>query len=117
MQQALSKIFPIYTDYTLAAEDLERVGDVPSKPSEQAKKKAMLYRSVGEFLGECFDADPDFIAKINQEKKIDSLKVGGTVRVPNVPECKIEDVNEVDHIPAHPVVSKRVIKIYTRYPI
>src|ERR1700751_1110116 len=32
MQQALSKIFPIYTDYTLAAEDLQRVGDVPSKP-------------------------------------------------------------------------------------
>jgi peptidoglycan hydrolase-like protein with peptidoglycan-binding domain len=59
MQQELSKIFPIYTDYTLAPEDLERVGDIPSKPSEQAKKKAMLYRSVGEFLGERFHADPD----------------------------------------------------------
>ena len=115
MQQALSKIFPIYTDYTLAAEDLERVGDVPSKPSEQAKKKAMLYRSVGEFLGERFHADPDFIAKLNQDKKIDSLKVGDTVRVPNVPEFKIEDVKEVDHIPAHPAFSKRVIKIDTRY--
>ncbi len=115
MQQALSKIFPIYTDYTLAAEDLEKVGDVPSKPSEQAKKKAMLYRSVGEFLGERFHADPDFIAKLNKDKKIDSLKVGDTVRVPNVPEFKIEDVKEVDHIPAHPEFSKRVIKIDTRY--
>ena len=115
MQQALSKIFPIYTDYTLAAEDLQRVGDVPSKPSEQAKKKAMLYRSVGEFLGERFHADPDFIAKLNKDKKIDLLKVGETVRVPNVPEFKIEDVKEVDHIPAHPEFSKRVIKIDTRY--
>src|ERR1700745_1524990 len=85
MQQELSKIFPIYTDYTLAAEDLLRVGDVPSKPAEQAKKKAMLYRSVGEFLGERFHADPDFIAKLNTDKKIDSLKTGDTVRVPNVP--------------------------------
>jgi lipoprotein-anchoring transpeptidase ErfK/SrfK len=115
MQQALSKIFPIYTDYTLAPEDLEKVGDVPSKPSEQAKKKAMLYRSVGEFLGERFHADPDFIAKLNKDKKIDLLKVGDTVRVPNVPEFKIEDVKEVDHIPAHPEFSKRVIKIDTRY--
>jgi len=115
MQQALSKIFPIYTDYTLAPEDLEKVGDVPSKPSEQAKKKAMLYRSVGEFLGERFHADPDFIAKLNKDKKIDSLKVGDTVRVPNVPEFKIEDLKEVDHIPAHPEFSKRVIKIDTRY--
>ncbi len=115
MQQALSNIFPIYADYTLAPEDLEKVGDVPSKPSEQAKKKAMLYRSVGEFLGERFHADPDFIAKLNKDKKIDSLKVGDTVRVPNVPEFKIEDVKEVDHIPAHPEFSKRVIKIDTRY--
>jgi lipoprotein-anchoring transpeptidase ErfK/SrfK len=115
MQQELSKIFPIYTDYTLIAEDLQRVGDVPSKPSEQAKKKAMPYRSVGEFLGERFHADPDFIVKLNKDKKIDSLKAGDTVRVPNVPEFKIEDVKEVDHIPARPEFSKRVIKIDTRY--
>jgi lipoprotein-anchoring transpeptidase ErfK/SrfK len=115
LQQELSKIFPIYTDYTLTAEDLERVGDVPSKPSEQAKKKAMPYRSVSEFLGERFHADPDFIAKLNKDKKIDSLKAGDTVRVPNVPEFKIEDVKEVDHIPVRPEFSKRVIKIDTRY--
>jgi peptidoglycan hydrolase-like protein with peptidoglycan-binding domain len=115
MQQALSRIFPIYTDYTLTAEDLQKVGDVPSKPSEQAKKKAMLYRSVGEFSGERFHADPDFIAKLNKDKKVDSLNVGDTVRVPNVPEFKIEDVKEADHIPARIEFSKRVIKIDTRY--
>jgi lipoprotein-anchoring transpeptidase ErfK/SrfK len=115
MQQELSKIFPIYKDYTLTAEDVQRVGDVPSKPSEQAKKKAMLYRSVGEFLGERFHSDPEFIAKLNKDKKIDSLKAGDTVRVPNVPEFKIEDVKEVDHIPVRPEFSKRVIKIDTRY--
>jgi lipoprotein-anchoring transpeptidase ErfK/SrfK len=115
MQQALAKIFPIYTDYTLTAEDLQKVGDVPSKPSEQAKKKAMLYRSAGEFLGERFHSDPDFIAKLNKDKKIDSLKAGDTVRVPNVPQFRIEEVKEVDHIPAHPEFSKRVIKIDTRY--
>jgi lipoprotein-anchoring transpeptidase ErfK/SrfK len=115
MQLALSKIFPIYTDYTITAADLQRVGDVPSKPSQQAKKKAMLYRSMGEFLGERFHADPDFIAKLNKDKKIDLLKVGDVVRVPNVPEFKIEDVKEVDHIPVRPELSKRVIKIDTRY--
>jgi lipoprotein-anchoring transpeptidase ErfK/SrfK len=115
MQQALSKIFPIYTDYTLTADDLQKVGDVPSKPSEQAKKKAMLYRSAGEFLGERFHADPDFIAKLNKDKKLDSLKPGDVVRVPNVPEFKIEDVKEVGHIPVRAEFSKRVIKIDTRY--
>jgi lipoprotein-anchoring transpeptidase ErfK/SrfK len=115
MQQALSKIFPIYTDYTLTADDLQKVGDVPSKPSEQAKKKAMLYRSAGEFLGERFHADPDFIAKLNKDKKLDSLKVGDVVRVPNVPEFKIEDVKEVGHIPMRAEFSKRMIKIDTRY--
>jgi len=37
------------------------------------------------------------------------------VRVPNVPQFKIEDVKEVDHFPVRTEFSKRVIKIDTRY--
>jgi hypothetical protein len=90
LQQQLARIFPIYTTYTVTDQDLKQVGNIPYKPAEQAKTKAMLYRSNGEFLGERFHSDPDFIAKLNKDKSLDKLKAGDVVRVPNVPPFKIE---------------------------
>jgi lipoprotein-anchoring transpeptidase ErfK/SrfK len=115
LQSQLSKIFPIYATYTVTDEDLKQVGNIPYKPAEQAKTKAMLYRSMGEFLGERFHSDPNFIAKLNKDKNLDNLKAGDVVRVPNVPPFKIEDVTEQPHIPIRPQFAKRMIRVDTRY--
>jgi lipoprotein-anchoring transpeptidase ErfK/SrfK len=75
----------------------------------------MLYRSMGEFLGERYHSDPNFIAKLNKDKNLDNLKVGDVVRVPNVPPFRIEDVKEQPHIPIRPEFAKRMIRVDTRY--
>jgi lipoprotein-anchoring transpeptidase ErfK/SrfK len=115
LQEELSKIFPIYTTYTLTADDFHYIGQAPTKPSEAAKAKVMPYRSVEEFLGERFHSDEDFIVKLNKDKKFTALKPGETVRVPNVPPFRIEDVKEVGHLPVENALLKRSIKIDTRY--
>src|ERR1700747_1369444 len=117
LQQQLAKIFPIYTTYTITDQDQKEVGNIPYKPAEQAKTKAMLYRSNAEFLGERYHSDPDFIAKLNKDRNLDNLKAGDVVRVPNVPPFKIEDVREQPHIAINPEYAKRTIKVGSRYRI
>src|ERR1700751_866137 len=117
LQQQLAKIFPIYTTYTITDQDQKEFGNIPYKPAEQAKAKAMLYRSNAEFLGERYHSDPDFIAKLNKDKNLDQLKAGDVIRVPNVPPFRIEDVKEQPHIPIRPDYAKRMIKVDTRYPM
>jgi lipoprotein-anchoring transpeptidase ErfK/SrfK len=115
LQKQLERIFPIYTTYELKEDDFKRVGATPFKPKEQAKTKAMLYRSILEFISERFHSGEDFIAKLNSEKKMESLKVGDTVRVPNVPPFQLEIIQEIGNLPMKPEFAKRVIKIDTRY--
>jgi peptidoglycan hydrolase-like protein with peptidoglycan-binding domain len=64
LQQQLEHIFPIYTTYQLTQEDFNRVGNIPYKPKEEAKVKAMLYRSITEFIAERFHSGENFIAKL-----------------------------------------------------
>ena len=52
LQEHLQRIFPIYTTYQLTDDDFKRVGNIPYKPAEEAKVKAMLYRSITEFIAE-----------------------------------------------------------------
>jgi lipoprotein-anchoring transpeptidase ErfK/SrfK len=115
LQKQLERIFPIYTTYQLTDDDFKRVGATPFKPKEQAKTKAMLYRSIGEFIAERFHSGEEFIAKLNSDKKLDGLKVGDTVRVPNVPPFQLETIKEIGNLPLRPEFAKRVIKIDTRY--
>ena len=46
----LDTINPIYTTYTIQEGDLKFVGDSPTLPQEQAKKKYLPYESLLEFL-------------------------------------------------------------------
>ncbi len=116
MQAELEKIFPIYTNYTLTAEDLGRINpSLPYKPSEQAHAKVMSYRSVAEFLGERYHSDGDFITKLNHGMDLEKAKAGDTVRVPNVPPFQIETLREVGNLPVRPDLAKRLVKVDTRY--
>jgi lipoprotein-anchoring transpeptidase ErfK/SrfK len=115
LQQRLQRIFPIYTTYQLTDDDFKRVGNIPYKPAEEAKVKAMLYRSITEFIAERYHSGQNFITRLNQDKNLESLKPGDTVRVPNVPPFQIESLREVGSLPMKPEFTKRLIKIDTRY--
>jgi lipoprotein-anchoring transpeptidase ErfK/SrfK len=115
LQQELQHIFPIYTTYVLTQDDFNRVGNIPYKPKEEAKVKAMLYRSVTEFIAERYHSGENFITKLNGDLKLSVLKPGDTVRVPNVPPFQIESLKEVGSLPNKPEFVKRVIKVDTRY--
>ncbi len=110
----LESIHPIYTTYTVVPEDLSRIGDVPSKPEQQAKLKKMPYPSLLVFLAERFHSDPDFLVKINKGTDMEALKVGDTVFVPNVVPFKIEGVKEVAKLPVVPAFKTRRIHIDTK---
>ena len=110
----LDSIDPIYTTYTIAPEDLNRVGDVPSGPEAQSKLKKLLYPNLLKFVAERYHVDPDFLAKINRGKDVEKLQVGDTIFVPNVPPFKIENVKEIGHLPPVPEFKKRQLQINTK---
>ena len=115
LQKELEHIFPIYTTYELTEEDFRKVGTIPYKPAEEAKVKAMLYRSNAEFIAERYHSGENFITKLNSDKKLELLKAGDTVRVPNVLPFQIESLKEIGSLPIRPELTKRIVKVDTRY--
>ncbi|MBE7496488.1 MAG: murein L,D-transpeptidase [Verrucomicrobiaceae bacterium] len=112
----LSGITELYTTYTIREEDLKFIGDVPSKPSLQSKKKYLPYDSLLEFLTERYHTSPELIGWLNQPRKMSALKPGDEVKVPNVADpFQIELLEPVASLPEVPEFqSTRVIKIDTR---
>lgn len=112
----LSSITDLYTAYTVREEDLKFVGDLPSKPSLQSKKKYLPYDSVLEFLTERFHTSPELIEWLNKPAKMSALKPGDVVKVPNVVEpFQIETIQPIPSLPEVPeFTTSRVIKIDTR---
>ena len=108
----LDSVFPVYTFYTLKADDWKFVGPVPQQPSEQAKLKKLLYPEIIEFIAERYHVTPTFLAKLNPTVKFGSLKAGDTVRVPNVEPFVIESLPEEGLLPAIDEYKGRVIKIH-----
>jgi hypothetical protein len=108
----LDSVFPVYEYYTIRQEDLKFVGDCPSKPAEQAKKKYLPYQSLTEFVCERYHCDPAFLAKINPLVKLDKLKPGDMLRVPNVEPFRIEELPKTGNLPDQPEFKHRVIRIY-----
>ena len=111
----IDSVFPIYAEYTIRDEDLQYVGDLPAKPPEQSKKKYLPYDSLLEFLTERFHCDPKLLEKINPDLKLDDLKPGDVVRVPNVEEFKIEDLPKQGKLSPKPEYKHRVIKISRKH--
>lgn len=110
----LSSIAQNYTSYTLRPEDLAFVGDLPSQPSAQSKKKYLPYSSLLEFLTERFHCSPDFLAFINPGLKMSALKPGDTVTVPNVEPFLIEELTPIPQLPEVPEFqATRVLMINT----
>lgn len=110
----LSSVPQTYTTYTIRPEDLTFVGELPSKPAEQSKKKSPAYDCLLEFLTERFHCAPDFLEFINQPLKLNDLKPGEQLKVPSVQPFLIEELTQVASLPEIPEHQARVIKIDTR---
>jgi lipoprotein-anchoring transpeptidase ErfK/SrfK len=102
-----------YTTFTIPPEALNFVGDTASKPSEQAKLKRLNYGSLLEFVAERYHSAEDFLKKINPELKMENLKPGDAVKVPNVLPFKIEDLKE-GFAEKNPAFANRKIYIDTK---
>ncbi|MCA1963655.1 MAG: L,D-transpeptidase family protein, partial [Prosthecobacter sp.] len=112
----LSSITELYTTHVIQQEELRFVGDVPSKPSLQSRKKYLPYASLLEYLTERYHTSPELIEWLNLPTKMSSLKPGDHVRVPKVAEpFLIEQLEPVPRLPAVPeFVDRRIIRIDTR---
>jgi lipoprotein-anchoring transpeptidase ErfK/SrfK len=109
----LSSVSEVYTTYTIRPEDLKFVGDLPSQPAAQSKKKYLPYDSLLEFLTERFHCSPELLEFINQPMKLGALKPGDIVKVPNVQPFLIEEL-KTGMLPEVPEFLSRTIKIDTR---
>ena len=110
----LSSVTQIYTTYTIREEDLKFVGDSPIKPAEQSKKKYLPYGSLEEFLTERFHCAEELIEFINRPKKLDTLKPGDVVKVPNVQPFLIEELTPIGGLPEVLEFKTRIVHIDTK---
>jgi lipoprotein-anchoring transpeptidase ErfK/SrfK len=67
-------------------------GSLPTKVSQQAKRKRMTYRSTAEFMAERYHCDVPYLVKLNGKSKINKLKSRDTLIVPNVAPFTIESL-------------------------
>lgn len=69
---------PVLVEYTLTAEDVAGpYGPTPETPEDKAKLKRLVYRDIGEMLGERFDSKPALIQALNPDARMEA----GTVLV------------------------------------
>jgi lipoprotein-anchoring transpeptidase ErfK/SrfK len=90
----LSGIEPVFTTYTVTAEDLANVGELPSGPEAQSKVKRLPYATAAEAIAEKFHCDLKFFKELNP-KKTDKLKAGDQVTVPNVKPFEVNAVKAI----------------------
>ncbi|MBV9490973.1 MAG: murein L,D-transpeptidase [Verrucomicrobia bacterium] len=114
LQQALQKVGPVYSTFTVTKADLAWVGNAPSGPAQKARLKRLLYRSVLDFIAERYHADPNFIKTLNKGRRLDDLKAGSAVQVPNVLPFQIESIQAIPDLPARPEFLQRRIKVDTK---
>ena len=110
----LSSVAQLYTTYTIREEDLKFVGDCPTKPAEQSKKKYLPYSTLLEFLTERFHCPEELVEFLNRPKNMEKLKVGDVVKVPNVQPFLIEELKSIGSLPEIPEFKDRVIRIDTK---
>jgi len=110
----LASVPEAYSTYMVREEDLKFVGDLPSQPSAQSKRKFLPYDSLLEFLTERFHSAPELLEFINRPLKLCALKPGDAVKVPTVQPFLIEELTEIPKLPEVLEFQARVIKIDTR---
>lgn len=107
----LDSIYPVYTFHKVDQGDYKYLGEVPSQPSAQSKKKKLPYSNYAEFLAERYHCSIEFLQRLNPNRKFEDLKPGDEVRVPNVEPFKIEEMPETGNFPEKVELKTRRIVI------
>lgn len=115
VQEAAEREVPVpYAAYKIKDNLLAYVNPkLPENPEEQAEFPFMAYRSLVELVAERFHTDESFLALINPQKKVEALKPGDIVVVPNVRSFRIEDVKPMQSYKADTTLSSHTIVIDT----
>lgn len=109
----LEQVPETFTTWAIPPEALNFIGPAPGKPSEQAKLKALKYGSLLELVAERFHSAQNYIRKLNPALKMEELKPGDTLRVPNVLPFRIEDLHE-GFMQPNPAFASRKVYIDTK---
>ncbi len=86
---------------------------LPTSRAEQAKRKRMSYRSIGEFMSERYHTDVAYLIELNGSSKIYNLKVRDTIIVPNVQPFEIEKLSGASY-EKDEALSQRHVVVDTR---
>lgn len=86
---------------------------LPTKRSLQASAKRMSYRSIVEFMAERYHSDVPYLTEINADVKIQNLKPGDTLIVPNVDPFEIEKLTGAKY-EADAALSERHVVVNTK---
>ncbi len=86
---------------------------LPTSRALQAKRKRMSYRSYGEFMSERYHCDVPYLAALNTWQKINSLKPGDSIMVPNVAPFHIEKLTGIKY-EADEALSARHVVVDTK---
>ena len=101
----------IYTTYTIRPEDRKFVGDAPTKPEEQSRKRYLPYGSYLELVTERFHVAESLLVQLNPTLKLETLNIGDTLTVPAVKPFLIEDVHETASLPPKAEFKARRIRV------
>jgi lipoprotein-anchoring transpeptidase ErfK/SrfK len=114
IQNANKSVKDPYAAYTITQSDISFVADVPAEPEEQAKLKALSYRSLAEMIAERFHTDEKFLGKLNPNLNWNKATAGSEIRVPNVTPFCIEAVPKHKQFKPDEKLSKRLVIVDTK---
>src|SRR5947207_10406114 len=112
-QWMLDQVPQPLTTYTISAEDLNFVGEVPRAHAEQAKLKWLPYTSLLESVAERYHSAEAYIQKLNPGKNWEGLRPGDVLKVPNVIPFEIEKFIEQKLAP-NPAFAARKLYVDTK---
>jgi lipoprotein-anchoring transpeptidase ErfK/SrfK len=90
----LASVNPVFITYNVTKDDVANVGNLPSGPEAESKVKRLPYKNLAEDIGEKFHCSVAFLKELNPGK-IDKLKEGDPVTVPNVKPFELTEVKGI----------------------
>ncbi len=86
---------------------------LPRKRALQAERKAMAYRSVGEFMAERYHTSPGLLIELNGASVVNSAKASTALKVPNIEPFLIEGLKHGRSNKQDEVLSARHVVVDT----
>ncbi len=90
----LASVGPAFIEYEVTETDQKSVGELPKEVPEMAKLKWLPYTTLAEAMAEKFHCDLDFLKELNPGK-LESLKPGDKITVPNVEPFEVSQVKDI----------------------